>query len=94
MPISTRKGMVRMAEQALGARFPAKLLRAVARAESDDAIEKIGVHWATQQVLDLLDHHVKGIHFYTLNRSKQTVKIYESLGLSSSDDLRKTIAIR
>jgi methylenetetrahydrofolate reductase (NADPH) len=82
MPVTTLRGMKRMAELALGARFPAKLLRAVQRAENDDAVEKVGVHWATEQVFDLYDHHVAGVHFYTLNRSTATLKIYETLGMS------------
>ncbi len=94
MPITSRKGLQRMAEQAGGARFPAKLMKAIARTETDDAIEQIGIHWATEQVLDLLDHNVKGIHFYTLNRSKATIKIYESLGVKTSDDLRKNATIQ
>jgi methylenetetrahydrofolate reductase (NADPH) len=89
MPITSRKGFIRMADLALGVRFPAKLLRAVSRAENDDYLEKVGIHWATQQVMDLLDHNVKGVHFYTLNKSKSTLKIYESLGVKSSDSLRK-----
>jgi len=82
MPVTSLRGMKRMAELALGARIPAKLLRAVQRAENDDAVEKIGVHWATEQVFDLYDHNVSGIHFYTLNRSTATLKIYETLGMS------------
>jgi len=92
MPVTSRKGFVRMADLALGARFPAKLLRAVSRAEDDDYFEKVGIHWATQQVMDLLDNNVKGVHFYTLNRSKPTLKIYEALGIKSSDSLRKPTA--
>jgi methylenetetrahydrofolate reductase (NADPH) len=89
MPISSRKGLIRMAELALGARFPGKLLKAISRAESDEYVEKIGIHWATQQVLDLLDNNVKGIHFYTLNKSKSTLKIYEALGVKNSDSFKK-----
>ena len=48
MPITSRKGMARMAELALGARFPAKLLRAMERAENDDQAEHVGIHWATE----------------------------------------------
>ena len=89
MPISSRKGLIRMAELALGARFPGKLLKAISRAESDEYVEKIGIHWATQQVLDLLDNNVKGIHFYTLNKSKSTLKIYEALGVKNSDSFKR-----
>lgn len=82
MPVTSRNGLKRMSELALGARIPAKLLRAVLRAQSDAAIEKIGIHWATEQVFDLYDHNVSGIHFYTLNHSTATLKIYETLGRS------------
>jgi methylenetetrahydrofolate reductase (NADPH) len=90
MPVTSRKGLARMADLALGVRVPAKLLRAVSRAEDDEYVEKVGIHWASQQVMDLLDHKVSGIHLYTLNRSKPTLKIYESLGVSSSDGLRRS----
>ena len=85
MPITSRKGMSRMSELALGARFPAKLLRAMERAETDDQAEHVGIHWATEQVHDLIDNKVRGIHFYTLNKSKATLRIYQSLGIRSSD---------
>ncbi|MCA9470847.1 MAG: methylenetetrahydrofolate reductase [NAD(P)H] [Nitrospirales bacterium] len=85
MPITSRKGMNRMAELALGARFPAKLLRAMERAETDEQAEHVGIHWATEQVHDLIDQKVRGIHFYTLNKSKATLRIYQSLGIRSSD---------
>ncbi|NMB60529.1 MAG: methylenetetrahydrofolate reductase [NAD(P)H] [Chloroflexi bacterium] len=82
MPVTSLNGLRRMADLAQGARIPAKLLRAVLRAQSDEAVEKVGVHWSTQQVFDLYDHNVCGIHFYTLNHSKATLKIYETLGMS------------
>lgn len=87
MPITTKHGMIRMAELAAGAHIPARLLKAVARAATDDYVEKVGVHWATEQVRDLIDNNVRGIHFYTLNRSRATLKIYESLGVSNSHQL-------
>jgi methylenetetrahydrofolate reductase (NADPH) len=82
MPVTSLSGLKRMSELALGARIPAKLLRAALRAQSDEAVEKVGVHWATEQVFDLYDHNVSGVHFYTLNHSKATLKIYETLGMS------------
>jgi methylenetetrahydrofolate reductase (NADPH) len=87
MPISSRSGMTRMAELALGARFPAKLLRALRRVEGDD-VGRVGIHWATEQCLDLLENQVRGIHFYTLNRSSATRQIYENLGVKDSAGLR------
>ena len=87
MPITSRQGLTRMAELAAGARIPARLLKAVGRADSDEYVAKVGVHWAAEQVRDLLEHRVRGIHFYTLNSSKETVQIYDSLGVRSSAQL-------
>ncbi len=84
MPITSRKGMLRMADLALGARFPARLMRLVGRAENDALVEKVGIHWATEQVDDLINNGVQGVHFYTLNRSRATLEIYANLGVTSS----------
>jgi methylenetetrahydrofolate reductase (NADPH) len=82
MPITSLGGMKRIAQLALGARIPAKLLRALGRAANDpEAVKRVGVHWATEQCRDLLDNQVRGIHFYTLNRSDATRQIYQTLGL-------------
>jgi methylenetetrahydrofolate reductase (NADPH) len=80
MPITTRAGFMRMAELT-GARIPAKLLRAILRAQNDEEVERIGIHWATQQAFDLYDRKVAGIHFYTLNRSRPTLRVYEALAI-------------
>ncbi|MBT3189639.1 MAG: methylenetetrahydrofolate reductase [NAD(P)H] [Anaerolineae bacterium] len=85
MPIISRRGMRRIAELALGSRIPAKLQRAVSRAHDADAVAKVGIHWATQQVFGLFDRDVAGIHFYTLNQSKPTLKIYDALGIKSEN---------
>jgi methylenetetrahydrofolate reductase (NADPH) len=82
MPIITRSGMVRMAELAAGARFPARLLQRVGRATSTEDIEKVGIEWAMDQVGDLIRNRARGIHFYTLNNARATLKIYEGLNLS------------
>jgi methylenetetrahydrofolate reductase (NADPH) len=89
MPITSRPGMIRMAELALCARVPARLLRAIDRCGDDpDAVAKVGIHWATEQCRDLLDNGVRGIHFYTLNRSDATRQIYQNLGVKDSAALR------
>ncbi len=84
MPITSLAGMKRMAELAAGARFPAKLLRALARCgEDEEAVRRVGIHYAAEQCHDLLDNHVDGIHFYTLNQSTATREIFAQLGLRS-----------
>jgi methylenetetrahydrofolate reductase (NADPH) len=89
MPITSLKGMLKMGDLSPGTNFPAKLLKALGRAEDDDHVEKVGIHWATQQVSDLLDNGVKGVHFYTLNKSDATLRIYDSLGITSSAQLNR-----
>src|SRR5438046_8453332 len=81
MPITSVSGFKRIAELAGGARFPAKLLRALQRCENDaEQVRRVGVHFALEQCHDLLDHNVAGIHFYTLNCSDATRVIFDSLG--------------
>jgi methylenetetrahydrofolate reductase (NADPH) len=85
MPISSEKGMRRMAELAAGCRFPAGLLRSLQRCQGDEeAVRRVGIHWATEQCRGLLDHQVRGIHFYTLNQSDATRQIYLNLGIASA----------
>jgi methylenetetrahydrofolate reductase (NADPH) len=91
MPITSKDTLMRMGDLAGGARFPARLLRAIARCGDDpEAVAKVGIHWATEQCRDLLDNNVRGIHFYTLNRSDATRRIYENLGVKSSRALERS----
>jgi len=81
MPVTSLSSMKRMAELAGGARFSARLLKALQRGgDSPEAIRQIGLHFATEQCADLLDQGVAGIHFYTLNQSTATREICQRLG--------------
>jgi len=85
MPVTSLASMKRMAELAAGARFPARLLRALQRCGGDaEAMSRVGIHHASEQCRDLLENKVRGIHFYTLNRSDATKQIFESLGIKHS----------
>ena len=85
MPVTSVKGMLGMADMALGCHFPAPLLRALNRTGGDpDAVRRVGIHWATEQCRDLLDHEVRGVHFYTLNKSTATREIYLNLGVKDT----------
>ncbi|MDP8305401.1 MAG: methylenetetrahydrofolate reductase [NAD(P)H] [Candidatus Chlorobium antarcticum] len=79
MPITSAKGMTRMSELALGARIPAPLLKKVLSAESDAEVASIGIEWATNQVQELIDNQIRGIHFYTLNMATATLEIFRNL---------------
>ncbi|MEI6350635.1 MAG: methylenetetrahydrofolate reductase [NAD(P)H] [Verrucomicrobiota bacterium] len=85
MPVTSLSGLKKMAELAGGTKFPAKLLRALQRCENDaERVTRVGIHYASEQCLDLLENDVRGIHFYTLNRSDATRQIFASLGLQNS----------
>lgn len=89
MPIISLRGMERMADLAAGTRFPAKLLKGIYKRQDDPhAVRQFGILWATEQCRDLLDQGVRGIHFYTLNRSDATKQIYQTLGAKDSASLR------
>ncbi len=84
MPITTRSGMIRMAELSAGSRFPAALIRSMQDAgDNDEHVEKAGIQWATEQVHDLIENKVRGIHFYTLNKASATKQIYGALRMTT-----------
>ncbi len=47
--------------------------------DKPEDVEKIGIDFAIEQCSDLLANNIRGLHFYTLNRSQATLKIYRSL---------------
>lgn len=79
MPIISAKNVRRMA-QLSGAQIPAALEARLAVVEHDDAqTTEVGVEWATQQCRELLASGVPGIHFYTLNKSPATRRVFQNL---------------
>ncbi|NBX24439.1 MAG: methylenetetrahydrofolate reductase [NAD(P)H] [Planctomycetes bacterium] len=89
MPVLSVANLHRMADLAACTHIPAKLMRALQRCRDDvESVERVGIHWATEQCLELLDRGVRGIHFYTLNRGDATQQIFRNLGLKSTASLR------
>ena len=89
MPVLSVANLHRMADLAACTHIPAKLMRALQRCGDDaEGVERVGIHWATEQCLELLDRGVRGIHFYTLNRSAATQEIFRNLGLKSAAGIR------
>lgn len=83
LPLTAGSSPAKISAFAGGSRFPVKLLRALDRAAGDPtARENIGLHHATTQAADLIDHDVPGIHFYTLNRPETCAGIFRRLGIS------------
>lgn len=69
MAIGNRKSFERIPGLALGARYPAPLLRSIEDAADDPEIARIGLDWALAQIDGLLAEGVPGVHLYTLNES-------------------------
>lgn len=63
-----------------GATVPKQLIEKLEKVKDNrEESEKIGVEYAINQCEDLIKNGVKGLHFYTLNKSKATIKIYEGI---------------
>ncbi|HEV8419338.1 MAG TPA: methylenetetrahydrofolate reductase [NAD(P)H] [Candidatus Udaeobacter sp.] len=89
MPITSITGLKRMADLAGGARFPAKLLRALQPCQDDpEMVRRAGIQYALDQCHDLIANNVAGIHFYTLNQSDATRMIFDSLGIEHHRNLQ------
>jgi methylenetetrahydrofolate reductase (NADPH) len=62
-----------------GATIPARLARQLERVDTPEVAEEVGIEWATEQAIELLERGAPGIHFYTLNSSTATRRIFENL---------------
>ena len=79
MPVISGPNIRRMTSMC-GARIPPALEERLARTGDDNAATlEVGIEWATAQCRELLQEGAPGIHFYTLNRSPTTRRIYEEL---------------
>ncbi len=79
MPVVSTASIRRMTSLC-GARIPEELGRALDAAGADDERTlEIGVEWATAQCRELLRRGAPGLHFYTLNRSPATRRVFEQL---------------
>ena len=65
-----------------GATIPAELDRQLEQYTDDDnAVRELGIEYATNQVRELWDEGVPGVHFYVLNRSYSVSRILSNLNL-------------
>jgi methylenetetrahydrofolate reductase (NADPH) len=63
-----------------GASIPGALRTRLDRVRDDDAaVVEVGIDWATEQCRALLAGGAPGVHFYTLNRSHSTRRVFERL---------------
>ncbi|MEE2775304.1 MAG: methylenetetrahydrofolate reductase [Acidobacteriota bacterium] len=61
--------------------LPPALSDAVGAAKDNDEALEIGVQWARDQVMDLLEHDVPAIHFYIMQSSKAIKRLMDGLKL-------------
>ncbi|EDP73333.1 5,10-methylenetetrahydrofolate reductase [Hydrogenivirga sp. 128-5-R1-1] len=79
MPITNFK-QIRKFALMCGATIPEYLVKKLEKYQDiPEEVEKIGIEYAVEQCEDLLKHNVKGLHFYTLNKSKATLQIYNKI---------------
>jgi methylenetetrahydrofolate reductase (NADPH) len=79
IPITNYKQIKRYVEMT-SATFPIDLLEKLeTHQDRPDKIYQIGIDHAITQCLDLLERGAPGIHFYTLNKSRAAVEVFESL---------------
>jgi methylenetetrahydrofolate reductase (NADPH) len=81
MPIMSLRSYERIPDFALGSRYPAELQRRMAACTTDEEAAAVGIDWTVDQAADLLDHGVRGLHLYILNRVSVAKEVYRRLGL-------------
>ncbi len=65
-----------------GAAIPTKLAHIIAKyGDHNDDFEKAGIEYASNQVQDLLQNNVDGVHLYTMNKPEQITQIMHNCGL-------------
>lgn len=84
MPVTNVAQIERFAALS-GAAFPPDLAaRFHAVADDAEAVTELGVEVAAQMCERLLQLGAPGLHFYTLNRSRSTIEVFETLGLGAA----------
>jgi methylenetetrahydrofolate reductase (NADPH) len=79
IPITNFKQIKRYVDMT-GAAFPEDLLdKLETHQDNPEKIYQIGIDHAIMQCLDLLETGAPGLHFYTLNKSRAAVEVFESL---------------
>ncbi len=69
------------------AQLPASLVERLAVRDDDAWQFAVGVEFATQQVRQLIDAGVPGVHFYVLNKAQATSQILQGAGLSECESI-------
>jgi len=83
MPV-LNAGQIKRMIYLCGASMPARLLKLVDKYEKEPAsMEKAGIDYASQQIKELLENAVAGVHLYSMNKPRQISEIVYNIGLAS-----------
>ena len=79
MPIVTTRQLERTVALS-GASLPADFTRMVSRySQNPEALHHAGIAYAIEQIHELVEHGVQGIHLYTMNNARVAKEIYEGI---------------
>jgi len=67
MPVLSKSQIDRMIYMC-GASLPAKIVRMLNRYKDPQSLKKAGIEYAAEQIRDLIDNGVDGVHVYTMNQ--------------------------
>ncbi|MFL2768153.1 MAG: methylenetetrahydrofolate reductase [NAD(P)H] [Dehalococcoidia bacterium] len=81
MPITSTK-QIRKFTDMCGASIPDSLNKKLETSiNNDEETTKFGIEFATNQIKELLDNNVNGIHFYSLNKSRSVKEVINNINI-------------
>lgn len=79
MPITQFNQVDRFAKMS-NAEIPADFVARLEKFQDNpEDVAKVGIEYAVRQCGELLEYGVRGLHFFTLNKSDATLRIYEAI---------------
>ena len=79
MPV-VNKSQIERTVSMCGASFPVKFSKMINKYANDaEALKDAGIAFATEQIIDLINNDVRGIHLYTMNRVEVATRITDSI---------------
>ena len=81
MPITSTK-QIRKFTEMCGASIPDSLNKKLETSiNNDEETTKFGIEFATNQIKELLENNIDGIHFYSLNKSRSVKEVINNLNI-------------
>jgi methylenetetrahydrofolate reductase (NADPH) len=77
-PLASRKQLQRI-PQFFHINYPETLVDEVLKCKTDQAIFELGIEWAVQQSKELIEFGAPCLHYYTMGRGKNILKVVEQV---------------